>query len=105
MTMVSGWRSCDHVGPVHEGDVLLSTVEVEKADRHGDLVLVDLRSRVTADEARPVLDWRFTAILPAGGTVSITRRVGRQRAAFLGLCGTTIEARTALRWGLIDIIR
>lgn len=38
----------------------------------------------------------------AGGTVSITRRVGRQRAAWLALTGTAIDAATALRWGLVD---
>jgi enoyl-CoA hydratase/carnithine racemase len=38
----------------------------------------------------------------AGGTVSITRRIGRWRTAYLVLSGKTIEPRTALRWGLID---
>ncbi|MCU1368247.1 MAG: hypothetical protein JWL72_252 [Ilumatobacteraceae bacterium] len=40
----------------------------------------------------------------AGGTVSITRRVGRQRCALLALCGRPISASTALEWGLIDEI-
>ncbi|HEU4362854.1 MAG TPA: enoyl-CoA hydratase/isomerase family protein [Mycobacterium sp.] len=38
----------------------------------------------------------------AGGTVSITRRIGRWRTAYLVLSGHTIDAPTALRWGLID---
>jgi enoyl-CoA hydratase/carnithine racemase len=38
----------------------------------------------------------------AGGTVSITRRIGRWRTAFLVLSGRTIDPPTALRWGLID---
>jgi enoyl-CoA hydratase len=38
----------------------------------------------------------------AGGTVSIPRRVGRQRAAYLCLTGLRLDAATALRWGLID---
>jgi hypothetical protein len=38
----------------------------------------------------------------AGGTVSITRRIGRWRTAYLVLSGQTIDASTALRWGLID---
>ena len=38
----------------------------------------------------------------AGGTVSITRRIGRQRTALLALTGRTIDAPTALEWGLID---
>jgi hypothetical protein len=40
----------------------------------------------------------------AGGTVSLTRRIGRQRTAALGLTGRTIDAETALRWGLVDEI-
>jgi enoyl-CoA hydratase/carnithine racemase len=38
----------------------------------------------------------------AGGTVSIPRRVGRWRALYLALTGSTIDAATALSWGLID---
>ncbi|MFC4595783.1 enoyl-CoA hydratase/isomerase family protein [Sphingobium tyrosinilyticum] len=44
-------------------------------------------------------------ILPgAGGCVSLSRRIGRQRAAALILSGRRITARTALTWGLIDAI-
>ncbi|MEE6135781.1 enoyl-CoA hydratase/isomerase family protein [Mycobacterium sp. 050128] len=38
----------------------------------------------------------------AGGTVSITRRIGRWRTAYLVLSGRTVGVETALRWGLID---
>jgi enoyl-CoA hydratase/carnithine racemase len=38
----------------------------------------------------------------AGGTVSITRRIGRWRTAYLVLSGQTIDAATALDWGLAD---
>jgi enoyl-CoA hydratase/carnithine racemase len=38
----------------------------------------------------------------AGGTVSVTRRIGRWRTAYLVLSGRTIDAATALRWGLVD---
>jgi enoyl-CoA hydratase/carnithine racemase len=41
----------------------------------------------------------------AGGTVSIPRRIGRQRTAYLALSGLRIDTVTALRWGLIDAIR
>jgi enoyl-CoA hydratase/carnithine racemase len=41
----------------------------------------------------------------AGGTVSLPRRIGRQRTAWLALSGLPIDAETALRWGLIDEIR
>jgi enoyl-CoA hydratase/carnithine racemase len=38
----------------------------------------------------------------AGGTMSITRRIGRWRTAYLVLSGERIDAATALRWGLVD---
>jgi len=41
----------------------------------------------------------------AGGTVSITRRIGRWRTAYLVLSGATIDAATALDWGLVDAVR
>jgi hypothetical protein len=41
----------------------------------------------------------------AGGTVSLPRRIGRQRTAWLGLTGASIDAATALDWGLVDRIQ
>ena len=38
----------------------------------------------------------------AGGCVSISRRIGRQRTAWLGLSCKKINAATALEWGLVD---
>ncbi|MCJ8156029.1 enoyl-CoA hydratase/isomerase family protein [Sphingomonas sp. LaA6.9] len=44
-------------------------------------------------------------VLPgAGGCVSVSRRIGRQRAALMILSGRRISADTALDWGLIDAI-
>ena len=40
----------------------------------------------------------------SGGTVSVPRRIGRQRTAYLALSGSRIDAPTALRWGLVDEI-
>ena len=40
----------------------------------------------------------------AGGCVSIPRRIGRQRTAFMALTGLRVAAREALAWGLIDAI-
>jgi enoyl-CoA hydratase/carnithine racemase len=40
----------------------------------------------------------------AGGTVSLTRRIGRQRTMALALSGREIDATTALEWGLVDHI-
>jgi enoyl-CoA hydratase/carnithine racemase len=38
----------------------------------------------------------------AGGTVSIARRIGRQRTAWMALSGAVVDTETALAWGLID---
>jgi enoyl-CoA hydratase/carnithine racemase len=38
----------------------------------------------------------------AGGSVSVPRRIGRWRAAWMMLSGDRLPARTALRWGLVD---
>jgi enoyl-CoA hydratase/carnithine racemase len=38
----------------------------------------------------------------AGGTVSLTRRIGRLRTAWLAFSGLTIDADTAFDWGLLD---
>jgi hypothetical protein len=46
----------------------------------------------------------FAARVVAGGTASITRRVGRHRMALLALSGARIDAATALAWGLVDAI-
>lgn len=40
----------------------------------------------------------------AGGTVSIPRRIGRQRTAWMVLSGERVSARVALEWGLVDAI-
>jgi hypothetical protein len=38
----------------------------------------------------------------AGGTVSVTRRIGRWRTAYLVLSGLRIDVETAVTWGLVD---
>ncbi|MGI9292415.1 MAG: enoyl-CoA hydratase/isomerase family protein [Pseudomonadales bacterium] len=45
---------------------------------------------------------KFGLIPGAGGCVSISRRIGRQRTAWLALSGKRINAQLALEWGLID---
>jgi hypothetical protein len=82
------------------------TVEVHGACAGSGVELAAFAGHVVA---RP----DFTAVLPevglglipgAGGTVSITRRIGRHRMALLGFSGATIGAQTALAWGLVDRI-
>jgi len=64
---VVAWRSCDHLGPVYEGNTLRSTITVEGLNpRTNGSALVDLRCRVAADDgqgSRAVLDWRFVALV------------------------------------------
>ncbi len=66
LATVLGWQSCDHTGPVYEGDTLYSEVHVERAEPlpNGRGGVLTLRSLVHAvDEPdRNVLDWRFTAL-------------------------------------------
>lgn len=45
---------------------------------------------------------RFGLIPGAGGCVSLPRRIGRQRTAWLALSTRRIDAATALEWGLVD---
>jgi hypothetical protein len=40
----------------------------------------------------------------AGGTVSLTRRIGRLRTAWLAFTGCAIDAGTARDWGLVDAV-
>jgi len=47
---------------------------------------------------------RMGLVPGAGGSVSVVRRIGRWRAAWLMLTGERLPAATALRWGLIDEI-
>jgi acyl dehydratase len=62
---ILGWQSCDHLGPVFEGDTLSSTVELLQLDPlPTGGALLRLRSRVVArgepeEEEREVLDWRL----------------------------------------------
>ena len=65
LVTVAGWHSCDHLGPVHEGDTLRSVITVEQVDYlPGGGGLVHLRSQVQADGEAPrdVLDWRYVAV-------------------------------------------
>jgi acyl dehydratase len=66
LVTVLGWQSCDHTGPVHEGDTLYSELHVESAKPLATGGVLGLRSLVYAvndsGPDRPVLDWRFTAL-------------------------------------------
>ncbi len=60
--------------------------------------------RVVADAGTTIrLPELAMGLVPgAGGTVSVTRRIGRWRTAWLALSGQDLDAATALDWGLVD---
>ena len=63
-----GWASCDHTGPVHEGDTLTSDITVEKCEALTEGGLVHLRVEVQArpagsDTGAPVLNWRLVGLM------------------------------------------
>lgn len=65
---VVGWTGCDHTGPVHEDDTLLSTVTVEgREPLPGGGGVLHLRVLVEATgsdgSSAPVLDWRVSVVL------------------------------------------
>lgn len=68
MLTVTGWHSCDHTGPVREGDTLTSHVTLERSERLEKRVsLFHIRSVVRAacrgQDPHDVLDWRFVAAI------------------------------------------
>lgn len=72
LVTIVAWRSCDHTGPVFEGDVLHTELHVEAVHARDGYQLIDLRAVVHACPAadsgdpaavdKPVLDWRFVAL-------------------------------------------
>jgi len=69
LATILSWRSCDHLGPTFEGDLLRSDIALEGVEALADGGLLDARILVSAqaredDDPRPVLDWRLTALMP-----------------------------------------
>jgi Enoyl-CoA hydratase/isomerase len=82
------------------------TVHIHGATMGGGIELAAFADHIVAHpETTIALPEINLGLIPgAGGTVSITRRIGRHRTAALALTGQTIGADTALRWGLVDTI-
>lgn len=83
-----------------------------RAELHGACIGAGIELAAFASEvvAAPGTEIRLPelamGLVPgAGGTVSLPRRIGRQRTAWLALTGAPLDAGTALRWGLADEIR
>jgi acyl dehydratase len=69
LATVLAWRSCDHLGPTFEGDLLHSEITLEELEPLPDGGLLHARILVSAqgdedDDPRPVLDWRLSALMP-----------------------------------------
>jgi acyl dehydratase len=77
MATIIAWRSCDHLAPVFESDVLETRIEIIGLRALKDGGLADVRAVVTAEHGAhgqralkvsagtkaQVLDWRFVALL------------------------------------------
>jgi len=69
LATVLAWRSCDHLGPTFEGDLLHSEIVLEELEPLTDGGLLNVRILVSAsgeedDDPRRVLDWCLTALMP-----------------------------------------
>ena len=62
------------------------------------------RFTCSADAWFQLPELRYGLIPGAGGTVSISKRIGRHRTALLALSMRRISARDALAWGLVDAV-
>lgn len=82
------------------------TARIHGATMGGGIEMVSFADHVVADPETSIglPEIGFGLIPGAGGTIGLTRRIGRQRTAALALIGRTIDARTALDWGLVDEI-
>jgi acyl dehydratase len=68
LVTILGWQTCDHIGPVHEGDTLYSEISVERCEKISAGGLVHLRSFVRARRhgavaLADVLDWRLIGLM------------------------------------------
>ncbi len=68
LVTIGGWRGCDHLGPVREGDALTSTVVVQGLDplpAGGGLAHLRVEVDATAEDGSttPVLDWTFSVVM------------------------------------------
>jgi len=93
------WRVIERIAPK-------VTVLVQGACIGAGVEIAAYAGRVVASpEAFFALPEVRMGLVPgAGGSVSVVRRIGRWRAAWLMLAGERLPAAIALRWGLVDEI-
>jgi hypothetical protein len=84
-----------------------TTVVVHGACHGAGVELAAFAGRVVARrDATFTLPEVSMGLVPgAGGTVSIARRIGRQRTAWLALTGSALDLPTAVSWGLVDEVQ
>jgi enoyl-CoA hydratase/carnithine racemase len=89
--------------------LLAACAERVRAEVHGACVgagveLPAFATRVVAapDATFELPELSMGLVPGSGGTVSLPRRIGRQRTAWLALSGARIDAEAALAWGLVD---
>lgn len=82
------------------------TVEVQGACIGSGIEFPAFASRIEAKTNAwfQLPELKYGLIPGAGGCVSVARRVGRQRTAWMVLSGARIDARTAFDWGLVDAL-
>jgi len=82
------------------------TVRVQGAAIGGGAEIAAFANRVVAapDAWFQLPELKYGLIPGAGGTVSLPRRIGRQRTAYMALSMRRISASLALSWGLVDAI-
>jgi enoyl-CoA hydratase/carnithine racemase len=92
--------------------LLAQVAERVRAELHGACVgagieLPAFAARVVAraDASFRLPELSMGLVPGAGGTVSLPRRIGRQRTAWMALSGRAVDAETALAWGLVDELR
>jgi enoyl-CoA hydratase len=63
------------------------------------------RVEASVDTFFQLPELRYGLIPGCGGCVSIPRRIGRLRTAYLALSARRLDASTACSWGLVDLLR
>lgn len=93
-----------HVGRLIDAVGPKTTAHLHGACAGSGIELPAFAGRVVArpDTVITLPELALGLIPGAGGTVSVRRRIGRWRTAWLALSGRPVTAATALAWGLVD---
>ena len=95
---------------LEEGEIQKAAQTTSTTTLTGDMVRAAHFSNASVEGSGTVIQgWRefegvnrLSLVPGAGGTVSLPRRIGRQRTAWLALSGERIDAERALAWGIFD---